>query len=475
MATAREYNGQTVAVLGLGKSGLATARALMAGGAIVHAWDDGEAARERAAAEGVAVVDLTAADWSRYAALVPAPGVPLTFPRPHPVVAAARAAGVDILGDVELLWRAAPDARYIAVTGTNGKSTTTALIGHLLTRLAQDGDGFPVAVGGNLGTPALDLPELGENGVYVLELSSYQIDLLSSLSASVALLLNITPDHIDRHGDFEGYIAAKRRLFALQRPGATAVVGVDDGVTAEIFDELAEAGRHRAIPIAAGRAISGGVYADADGWLVDDTNGGAEQVIDLRPLATLRGRHNWQNAAAAVAAIRALGFEAAAIARHLASFPGLPHRMEQVGCADGLLFVNDSKATNADAAARALDSFDRIYWIAGGRAKEGGIETLAPWFDRIRHAFLIGEAANDFAATLSGKVPSTLSRTLDRAVADALAAARADRDEGAQGDAVVLLSPACASFDQFPNFEIRGEAFRDAVRASLEGGGEGAR
>lgn len=450
----------------------------MAGGAVVHAWDDGEAARQRAADAGIPVIDLTGADWSNYAALIPAPGVPLTFPRPHPVIEAARVAGVDILGDVELLWRAAPDARYVAVTGTNGKSTTTALIGHLLTCLARDGEGFPVAVGGNLGTPALELPELDANGVYVLELSSYQIDLLASMGATVALLLNITPDHIDRHGDFEGYVAAKRRLFTLQRPGATAVVGLDDGVTAEIFDALAEEGRHRAIPIASTRAVSGGIYADADGWLIDDTNGRADRVLDLRSLTTLRGRHNWQNVAAAVAAIRALGFDATDIARHLDSFPGLPYRMEQVARADGLLFVNDSKATNADAAARALDAFDRIYWIAGGRAKEGGIATLSPWFERIRHAFLIGEAAEDFARTLAGKVPATLSGTLDRAVADAVRTARADRegaggeDEG--GEAVILLSPACASFDQFASYEVRGEAFREAVQAVLTAGGEGA-
>lgn len=465
--------GLRVVVVGLARSGLATIRALRAGGAEVVAWDDAEAARLAGAAAGAAIAAPDAIDWSGVALLVVAPGLPLHFPRPHAAVRRARAAGVAITGDVDLLFGACGAARYAAITGTNGKSTTTALLGHVISRLAGTpvaGAPAQVAVGGNLGVAPLDLPALGGGALYVLELSSYQLDLTQAFAPAVGVLLNLSPDHIDRHGDFAGYVAAKRRLFDHQPAGAIAIVGCDDGPSIEVFDALAAEGRLRVIPIAATRPVAGGVWLDDAGRLIDDLNGQARPVMSLDGIDTLRGRHNGQNAAAAYAAARALGLAPDDIVAGIRSYPGLPHRLETVGRLGGCVIVNDSKATNAEAVRPALETFDRIYWIAGGVPKAGGIAMLKPWFDRIAHAWLIGEAAEGFAATLDGAVPWTIAGTLDVALDQALAAADAagDTAEGAQGVAV-LLSPACASFDQYKSFEHRGDAFRALVAARLEG------
>lgn len=448
MIVVRQYAGRPVLVLGLARSGLAAARSLAAGGAEVLVWDDQPRHREAAAAAGFRCQDPADADWPRMAALVMSPGIPLTHPAPHPAVTAARAAGVPVTGDIALLRRAAPDVPICAVTGTNGKSTTTALIGHVL-RSA----GRPVAVGGNLGIAALDLPPLGRDGVYVLELSSFQLDLVEDTTFEVAVLLNIAPDHLDRHGTMANYIAAKQRIFAGQDARHTAVVGVDDAVAAAIAD-APRAGRLV--------RISGGAAPSADVRVVDGVvTEGTASVANLGHAAALPGRHNAQNAAAAYAACRALGVPAAAIAAALPHYPGLPHRQELVAVIDGVGYVNDSKATNADAAARALACYDAVYWIAGGIAKEGGIATLAPLFPRIAHAFLIGEAAPAFARTLAGRVPHTTAGDLATAVRLAQERAAAERRQGA----VVLLSPACASFDQFRDFEDRGDRFRSLVTA----------
>ena len=449
---------RTVAVFGLARSGLSAARALRAGGAVVLVGDDSPARCATAAAAGFQVRDLVAADWPEVAALVLSPGVPLTHPKPHPVVQRARAAGAEVIGDVELFARANLPARRVGITGTNGKSTTTALIGHLL-----ETAGRPVAVGGNLGTPVLDLPLLGADGTYVLEMSSYQIDLAPSLVCDVAVLLNITPDHLDRHGSMAGYVAVKQRIFAGQDAAQTAVIGVDDAHCAEICRALQASGRRKVVPIAIGRRIESGISV-IDGLLYADA--ASEPALDLRQCPSLPGSHNWQNAAAAFAVARALGLSLAEIRAGLISFPGLAHRMERVSARHGVLFINDSKATNADAAAKALACYETIYWIAGGKPKEGGIASLLPFRGRIRRAFLIGEAAQDFAATLAGSVPTTISGTLARAVTDAYDLARAEK----RPDAVVLLSPACASFDQFTDFEARGTAFRHAVEALAEAG-----
>ncbi|HXP77577.1 MAG TPA: UDP-N-acetylmuramoyl-L-alanine--D-glutamate ligase [Stellaceae bacterium] len=447
------YDGKDVAVLGLARTGLAAAAALRAGGARVHGWDDAAPRREAAAAEGVPIAEPATLDWSRMAALVMSPGIPHTHPKPHPAASAARHANVPVIGDIELLVRSAPGARYVAVTGTNGKSTTTALIGHILKE-----SGKAVAVGGNLGTPVLSFAPLGPDGIYVLEMSSYQLELTQSLACEVAVLLNVTPDHLERHGGMAGYVAAKERIFNNQTPSQAAVVGVDDETCRGIADRLRREKRQAVVRISAEGAVEGGIYV-ADGVMTDATRAQPARVVDMRRATRLPGRHNWQNAAAAFAAARRVGIPAATAAAGIESFPGLAHRQELIATVDGVRYVNDSKATNADAAARALICYDAIYWIAGGVPKAGGIEPLRPLFPRIRHAFLIGEAAEAFDRTLGDAVSHTRSGDLATAVAQAQAAARRERVDGA----VVLLSPACASFDQFANFEARGEAFRALV------------
>jgi UDP-N-acetylmuramoylalanine--D-glutamate ligase len=452
------FHDRTVAVLGLARSGLVAARALEASGAHVVAWDDAEKGREAARAQGTALADLARSEPLDWAALVMSPGIPLTHPAPHPVALRAQGAGIEVIGDIELLGRAGTGAHFLGITGTNGKSTTTALIGHVMAAL-----GLPSAVGGNLGIPALSLPELGPDGHYVLEMSSFQLDLTNRLRFGTAILLNVTPDHLDRHGDMSGYVAAKRRIFRNQVAGDTAILGVDDAYVRDLAADLALRPA-RLIRISAEGPVAGGVYVE-NGRLIDDLDGIATPIMDLTPVPTLPGRHNWQNAAAAYAACRVAGAAPEAIAAAIATYPGLPHRQELVGALPGLRFVNDSKATNADAAAKALGCYDRIYWIAGGLPKAGGIASLAPCFPRIARAFLIGQAADEFARTLEGHTPVVRSGDLATAVAQATAAARRD---GVDGDAVVLLSPACASYDQFTSYEARGDAFRRLARQIVD-------
>jgi UDP-N-acetylmuramoylalanine--D-glutamate ligase len=445
-----------VAVLGLARSGRAGVRSLAAGGAEVLAWDDSPAARDAIGAE-FPLCDLSGIDWRGVAALVLSPGIPHSFPEPHPAVAQARDAGIEIIGDIELLGRAQPDAVYIGITGTNGKSTTTALIGHILAAA-----GRRVQVGGNLGTAALSLAPLGADGAYVLEASSFQLELIASLAFRVAVLLNITPDHLDRHGDMDGYIAAKRRIFAGQGAGGTAVIGIDDPICRGIADEL-RAGPARVVPISVAEPTPGGVYAD-DGWLIDATARQPVRVLKLAEAERLPGSHNWQNAAAAYAAARAAGIAGEVATAAIRSFPGLAHRQELVAKIDGVRYINDSKATNADATEKALACYEAVYWIAGGLPKAGGIASLSGYFGRVRHTYLIGAATEEFAATLGDSVPYTRSGDLATALAAASEAARRDGVPGA----VVLLSPACASYDQFPNFEVRGDTFRDMVHQLAE-------
>ena len=470
MIPVRGFEGKTVAVFGLARTGLAAARALIAGGAEVALWDEKPAARAVAEAEGLPVVDLTSADWSRFAALMLSPGVPLTHPKPHWTVERAREAGVEILGDIELFARtvnAAPEhkrPKVIAITGTNGKSTTTALIGHICASAGRD-----TRVGGNIGTGVLSLDDMHGGAVYVLEMSSYQLDLTSSLKPDVAIMLNLSPDHLDRHGGMEGYVTAKRRILANQGKGDTAVIGVDDPWGQRICTEITAANRRTIVPISASKAMGRGVYA-LQGLLYDATGERAVEVADLLQARSLPGRHNWQNAAAAYAAARGIGLTPEEAAEGLMTFPGLAHRMETVGQIGRVRFVNDSKATNADAARQALSSYPKVYWIAGGQPKDGGIDDLVDLFPRVERAYLIGEAAKAFARTLDGHAPVVQCGTVE------VAAARALADAAASGeDAVVLLSPACASFDQFTDFEARGEAFRAAVAALAMPAVKGAR
>ena len=455
------FEGRTVAVLGLGRTGLSAAEALMRSHAVVWAWDDNEAARDAAARAGIPLVDLSHCNWSTPTSLVLSPGIPHTHPRPHPVVTLARDAGCEVIGDIEMLARTQRDATFIGVTGTNGKSTTTALLGHIL-----DAAGRPTQVGGNIGVPVLELQPVTPGGLYVLEVSSYQLELSPSMRFDVAVLLNISTDHLEHHGGMAGYVAAKKLIFRGQTAGTTAVVGIDDEPARAVFETLRENGEQAVVPISGGRPAAGGVYA-AEGVLRDD-RAVDDDAFDLRPLIHLPGAHNWQNAAAAFAAARAVGVPPHAIASGIRSYPGLRHRQEPVATIDGVTYVNDSKATNPDAAAKALACYDTIYWIAGGRAKEGGLEAMEPYLERIRHAFLIGEAADAFAGALAGKVALSKPGTLKEAVAEAQGLARRQDSR----DAVVLLSPACASFDQFDNFEARGDAFRALVGA-LSGGRSG--
>ena len=458
MIPVRGFEGKTVAVFGLGRTGLTAARALRAGGAEVALWDEKPDARQKALAEGLPLADLKSADWSGYAALLLSPGVPLTHPKPHWTVDKAKAAGVEVLGDIELFARtvnAAPAHRrpkVAAITGSNGKSTTTALLGHLCARAGKD-----ARVGGNIGVGVLGLDDMHGGAVYVLELSSYQLDLTSSLKPDAAVLLNIPPHHLDRHGGMEGYVAAKRRVLLNQGKGDTAVIGVDDPWCQQICTEITAANRRTIRMISAQKSLGRGVYA-LQGVLYDATGDRVEEVCDLTRARSLPGRHNWQNAAAAYAAARALGVTPEDAVQGLLTFPGLAHRMETVGQIGRVRFVNDSKATNADAARQALSSYPKVYWIAGGQPKAGGIDSLSDLFPRVAKAYLIGEAAPAFARTLEGRAPAVQCGDIERATAQAFADASA-----AGGEAIVLLSPACASFDQFNDFEERGEAFRAAV------------
>jgi UDP-N-acetylmuramoylalanine--D-glutamate ligase len=451
--------GRRVAVFGLGTSGIATAKALVDGGADVVCSDDSAAGVEAAAAAGLKTADLKDANWAVFTALVLAPGVPLTHPAPHWTVRAARLAGVDVIGDLELFCRERRlqnfDVPLVCITGTNGKSTTTALTAHLLKETGRDTE-----VGGNIGTAMLSLGEFKPGRHYVIECSSYQIDLAPSLDASVGVLLNVTPDHLDRHGTIENYAAVKAQLVL----GADrAVIGVDDKYCRAIAEKLiATKGAGKVLRISTRADAECDVGADGS-KIVLRRGGAATEIADLAGIGSLRGAHNAENACAAAAALLSLPqpLSAAEIAGGLKTFPGLAHRMEELGHQGRTLFVNDSKATNADSTEKALLSFPRdIYWILGGKPKSGGIAPLAPYFDRVAKAYLIGEATDEFAATLDGKVAFDRCGTLEAATAAAA------RDAATiSGEPVVLLSPACASFDQFRNFEVRGDAFRALVAA----------
>ena len=461
MIPVTSFAGQEVAVFGLGRTGISAARALMKGGAKVCAWDDNESTRQRAAEAGVTVRDINKMDWQNFAALVLSPGVPYHYPEPHRVVQMAKLVDVPIIGDMELFAQAvdalAPHERprIVGVTGTNGKSTTTALIGHILKEAGRD-----VRIGGNIGVGVLDLDALTANSIYVLELSSYQLDLIESLRCDIAVWLNISPDHLDRHGGMDGYVAAKARIFDNQTPEDVAVVGVDDLRSQVMCTRLAARKDRRVIPISAEMALGRGVSV-LENRLSDRGAGRIGDSFDLANARTLPGQHNHQNVAAAYAACQALGVDEQEIISAVESFPGLPHRLEAAGLVEGVTFINDSKATNAQAAAQAIKAFPDAFWIVGGRPKDDGLDGLEDFLPLIGKAFLIGEAARDFARQLEGKVELEVCGTLDIAVAAAFEQAL----QSAKTDPVILFSPACASFDQFRDFEVRGDAFKKLVAA----------
>ncbi|PZX53741.1 UDP-N-acetylmuramoylalanine--D-glutamate ligase [Cereibacter changlensis] len=463
MIPVQGYRGRKVAVLGLGRSGLATARALAAGGAEPLVWDDSPEARAKAEAEGFAPHDLSRAGaFEGIAALIVSPGIPHLYPAPNPVIARALAEGVPVDNDIGLFFRSfatrdweafEQSPRVICVTGSNGKSTTTALIHHILSEA-----GRPTQMAGNIGRGVLDLDPAQEAEVVVLELSSYQTDLARALTPDVAVFTNLSPDHLDRHGGMGGYFAAKRRLFAEGGPDR-AVIGVDEMEGRYLATQVAEGPEDdRVIRISSGQKLEGfgwSVFARR-GFLAEWRKGRQVASIDLRGIAGLPGAHNHQNACAAYAAVRTLGLAPKLIEQALASYPGLPHRSQTVGERDGVRFVNDSKATNVDSAAKALQAFPKIRWIAGGLGKDGGIAALQPFLGSVVKAYLIGHSARDFALQI-GATPHEICETMERAVTRA--AAEAEPGE------VVLLAPAAASFDQYPNFEKRGEDFTARVQA----------
>jgi UDP-N-acetylmuramoylalanine--D-glutamate ligase len=457
MIKVTQFANQKVGVFGLGKAGEATIASLLAGGAEVYAWDDRYEAlgtRDQALVSASPIPNAQSLipfrdwPWAELKALILSPGVPLTHPKPHEVVDYAHKANCPVIGDIELLFNACPKARYVAITGTNGKSTTTTLIGHILKSA-----GLKVEVGGNLGTAALSLNPLGTDGIYVLELSSYQLDLVKTTRFNVAAFLNITPDHLDRHGSMEGYVAAKKHIFARQQKDDVAVIAVDDDYTRGIRDWGLGIGTSKWVQVSGHQILPEGVYV-SEGDL-HDTSLLIPNPQSLTHIATLTGRHNWQNAAVAYATCRACGVAADVIYKAMQSFSGLRHRLQLAGTIGNVRFINDSKATNADATANALAPYNEIYWIAGGKPKAGGISTLDDYFPNIIHAFLIGAAEEEFAQTLSGRVPYTRCGTLNEAVKQAAEMAFAQ----GRKNAVVLLSPACASFDQFKSFEQRGDIF----------------
>ncbi len=465
MIPIRAYAGQRVGVLGLGRSGLVAVRALTEGGAVPVGWDDDDAKRDAVAGEGFEVADLSRErEVSGLTRLILSPGVPHLYPAPHKAVEWAQMAGVPVDNDVGLFFAALAEAdpedfdddgpapKVIAVTGSNGKSTTTALIHHILQEAGRH-----TQMGGNIGRGVLDLDAPGPGEVVVIELSSYQIELARMLAPDVGVFLNLSPDHLDRHGGRGGYFAAKRRLFEAGAP-ERSVIGVDEAEGRYLVGQV-----DKAITVSVISRLRG------EGWSVfmnknhlTEWRGGKQMAaIDLRTALALTGAHNHQNACAAYAACRAVGLGPRQIEGGVLSFPGLAHRMERIGEAAGVVFVNDSKATNADAAEKALLAYDNIRWIAGGQPKAGGIEPLRPLFGKIAKAYLIGEAEAEFAATL-GDTPQARCGTLAKAVAEA----RAD----AQPGDVILLSPACASFDQFASFEDRGDAFRALMAPGLKPG-----
>lgn len=453
-------NGKPVAVFGLGVSGLSVIRALTKAGAQVKAWDDRAETHEHGLEAGAEIVSLDEGQLKECALLVLAPGVPLFYPRPHPIVMTARKLGLEILCDLEILHRCGHGRKTIGITGTNGKSTTTALVSHILEKAGRS-----VATGGNIGTAVLDLEMPPEDGFFVLEISSFQMDLCPTFRPDISVLLNITPDHLDRHGNFKNYAAAKERIFEGE---GLAIISLDDEPCRKIYEHMLafEIGKRRIRPFSFEGAVENGVFVK-DGIVFDARKGESVEIGSINGLITLRGKHNHQNAAAAyaVCASQDIALDPQDILAHMKTFPGLPHRQFQTRVINGIPYINDSKATNVEAASKALSAYRNIYWIAGGRPKGDSLEDLYPLMNNVRHVFLIGEAMVAFAGWLDQyAVPYTLCGDLENAVREAHEMAQGERGRPG-GAGVVMLSPACASYDQFSSYQARGEQFEGLVNA----------
>lgn len=450
------FCGDRVAIMGLGKTGLSTALALKNAGANVVAWDDNQSARDYAESLGITCDNLAQISKENTDLIVWSPGIPHTFPEPHPVATRAHRIGIKIISDIDILSVCAPDVDYIGITGTNGKSTTTALIGHTLKEFR------PTQIGGNIGIPVLDLEQLDSDGTYVLEMSSYQTELAHDFSPIGVVFLNITPDHLYRHGGMQGYIDAKKKIFShpqLVARKPIAVICIDTEDSFDIAEELEEDDIWTVIPVSTQKILDKGVYVE-DGILVEMREDDRIHIADLNDFHHLRGKHNHENIACSYAIIRQLyGYEPQKIIQAMQSFTGLAHRQFLVKKIQDVSYINDSKATNADASARALACFHHIFWILGGQPKEGGLSGLEDYMDRIDHAYLIGEAAPQFAEWLDkNNVSTTQCGTLE------IATQKAHEDAQNAGRGVVLLSPACASWDQFKSFEHRGNLFVELVK-----------
>lgn len=450
--------GKPVAVFGLGISCLAAIRALVSAGAQVTAWDDQDAARLKGEEAGASILPIHEQSLEGYGALVLAPGVPLTHPAPHPVVERALEAGVEILSDIEILHRCGHGLKTIGVTGTNGKSTSTALVGHILEHAGRS-----ALICGNIGVPVLDLDLPSQGGLIVMELSSFQLDLCPKFAPDIAALINMSQDHIDRHGSMEGYVEAKKRIF---RGSGDAILGVDDSYSANIYDQVNAEGTRHAVSVSAESPLYSGVYVSG-GVLFDALGADSFEVGEVHNIRNLHGAHNIQNLAIAYAICRRVGLEPQEIYDALQTYPGLAHRQYLARIINGVSYVNDSKATNGEAAGKALNCHKNIYWIVGGKAKEGGLDGLELYVDKIRKAYLIGEASEEFAKWMdSFQVEYVKAETMDHAVDLAHRAAQ-DAIGEPGGGGCVLLAPACASFDQYTSFEERGDHFT-ALVAALE-------
>lgn len=457
---------KTVAILGLGKTGMAVARELKLRGVHVIGWDDKEELRKEALKIKISVQDLKTIDFSTVELLIISPGIPHTYPTPHPIAKLAKEHGVRIISDIELFVSSYKDAKYIGITGTNGKSTTTALIYHILKE-----NNIPCAIGGNFGIPVFDLPVLGSDGYYVFEMSSYQIELSPSIDFDISILLNITPDHLSRHNGMNGYIAVKKQIFT-RKSGKSGVniVAVDDENTKKIFTELnKEQPKSKNIPVSSSRKVDE-YYVTSNGILIDNTKGEKKEIFDLKTLTNLRGKHNWQNIVAVFAAMKKTGLSTNKIIDSIKSFKTLEHRIEDVGTFAGVQFIDDSKATNAESVKYAIDSMNDIYWIIGGRQKEGGIDLLKPQLGdgKIKRVFVIGECEKVFYNDTKNILPSYKCHKLDKAVYKAFKLAIKDLKKGKVQKPIILLSPATASFDQYKSFEERGDHFKSLFKEIKE-------
>ena len=447
-----------VAILGLGRSGLFAAKALNRIGAKFVAWDDERKTRDQAKKHGVPIKNLIKFDFKKIDILILSPGIPLNFPAPHPVVKKAISAKCKIINEMDLLGENNQGSQFIGITGTNGKSTVTALLGKIFSNSRLN-----IQIGGNIGYPSLGLRKLGKNGVYILEVSSYQLELLSSIKFDIAILINISPDHISRHGSFRNYIKIKESIFKNQKDQDLAIIGIDDKFSYEIYKRLKKEKRQKVIPISKNKKIPGGVYS-SKGWLINDVNLKKEKIIKIQRLKNITGSHNVQNVAAALAASWSSGINKKAILSSILKFKTLLHRQEIILEKNGITFINDSKATNIDSAVKALENYKNIFWIAGGQSKNENFRKIIPFLKNVKHAFFLGETSNQLHALLRKRLESIESDNLKKATAQAYNMAQEFLKDNKEKQASVLLSPACASLDQWKDFEERGNAFRKTVK-----------